>query len=65
MIRVLVLLTLGACAGARPYQRGPLAAPCMQFDPDPMAVLLQQHVFEYREGATGGYGGGGGGCGCN
>lgn len=64
MIRV-VLLLLAGCAGARPYQREHLAAPCMQFDADPMAVLLQQHVYDYREGSTGGYGGGGGGCGCN
>jgi hypothetical protein len=67
MIRLLLCAVVFAsgCAGARPYQRGHLAQPCMLFDADPMAVLLEQHVFDYREGSTGGYGGGGGGCGCN
>lgn len=65
MRAVLLLVALAGCAGARPYERGRLAAACMQFDPDPLAALLEQHVFDYREGSTGGYGGGGGGCGCN
>ncbi len=56
---------LGGCAGAKAYERGPLAKPKMLLEPDPDAALLEQHVYEYREGATGGYGGGGGGCGCN
>jgi hypothetical protein len=49
----------------RPYQRETLAQPRMQLDPDPEATLVEQHVYNYREGSTGGYGGGGGGCGCN
>jgi hypothetical protein len=28
-------------------------------------LQLEQHAFQYREGAAGGFGGGGGGCGCN
>lgn len=61
----LALVLVPACAEVRPYQRETLAAPRMQLDPDPEAVLVEQHVFSYREGSTGGYGGGGGGCGCN
>jgi hypothetical protein len=62
---VLFFLALTGCAGAKPYERGALAQPKMQLAPDPDAVLVEQHVYEYREGAAGGYGGGGGGCGCN
>ncbi len=56
---------LVGCVGARPWEREELAAPRMQFDPEPEATLLEQHVYSYREGSAGGYGGGGGGCGCN
>jgi hypothetical protein len=62
---VLIVLACAGCAGVKPYERGKLAQPMMQLEPDPDAVLIEQHVYEYREGATGGYGGGGGGCGCN
>jgi hypothetical protein len=62
----LLLLTLaGGCARVRPWQRELLAKPKMALDADPEAALLEQHVYEYREGAAGGYGGSGGGCGCN
>ena len=53
------------CAGARAYERGLLAQPRMQMDPEQDAPALTRHVYEYREGSTGGYGSGGGGCGCN
>lgn len=69
MIRAVAALVLAAwasgCAEVRPYQRETLAQPRMQLDPDPEATLVEQHVYNYREGSTGGYGGGGGGCGCN
>ncbi|HEX2676167.1 MAG TPA: DUF4266 domain-containing protein [Polyangiales bacterium] len=58
-------LALVGCAGAKPYERETLAKPKMRFDDDPEAALLEQHVYQYREGSTGGYGSGGGGCGCN
>ena len=62
---LIALCLLDACAGVRAYQRGKHAKPKMQLEPDPDAALLEQHVYEYREGSAGGYGGGGGGCGCN
>jgi hypothetical protein len=66
LVFVLLVAALGAgCAGARPWEREQLARPRMRFDPDPQAALLEEHVFQYREGSVGGYGGGGGGCGCN
>jgi uncharacterized protein DUF4266 len=63
--RLLLLLSLAGCAEVKPWQHELLAQPKMQLDPDPNAALLEQHVYEYREGSTGGYGAGGGGCGCN
>ena len=55
----------GCITAVKPYQRAKLAKTKMQFTPSPEAALLEQHVFLYREGSAGGYGGGGGGCGCN
>lgn len=65
--RLLLLLLLAStgCTAVRPWERGRLAKPKMQLDPSPEATLFEQHVFEYREGASGGYGTVGGGCGCN
>jgi hypothetical protein len=60
-----VVLLLCTSCGVKAYERGKLAQPKMALDPDPDHTLIEQHVYEYREGATGGYGGGGGGCGCN
>ena len=55
-----------ACATVRPWQRELHAKRCMRIAPDPTATALEQHVFEYREGAAGGYEAlGGSGCGCN
>lgn len=69
MMRVAALLAalavLSGCTGVKAYQRGKLAKAKMQFNPRPDATTLEQHVFSYREGSTGGYEGGGGGCGCN
>jgi hypothetical protein len=56
---------LFGCASVAPWERANLAKKKMQMDPDGVAAQLEQHVFEYREGASGGYGSVGGGCGCN
>jgi hypothetical protein len=59
---------LGGCATMappQPWEKGTLARPEMQFDPDPLDARITQHVYASREAATGGYGTGGGGCGCN
>ncbi len=58
-------LLASSCAAVPAYERGVHAKRKMQLDPSPDATALEQHVFEYREGATGGYGSVGGGCGCN
>lgn len=59
------LLPPMGCAHVAPWQRENLASKRMRLGADPEAELLEQHVFQYREGSSGGYGGGGGGCGCN
>ncbi len=60
-----IVLAASACTGVKAYQRGKLAKAKMQFNPRPETTTLEQHVYSYREGSTGGYDGGGGGCGCN
>ncbi|MFO1281643.1 MAG: DUF4266 domain-containing protein [Burkholderiales bacterium] len=59
--------TLGACAFAppKPWERGELARPAMQFDADRLDARYQEHVYQSKEAASGGLGVGGGGCGCN
>jgi hypothetical protein len=49
----------------QPWEKGTLARPEMQLDPDPLAAKVTQHIYTSKEGASGGYGVGGGGCGCN
>jgi hypothetical protein len=64
----LALATLlgSSCVRVPAYDRGIHAKRCMQLAPDATATALEQHVFEYREGAAGGYEPvGGSGCGCN
>jgi hypothetical protein len=64
----LVAVAAGGCATMappQPWEKGALARPEMQFDPDPLDTKITQHVYTSKEAATGGYGAGGGGCGCN
>lgn len=66
LVALLSLTALAACASVRPYEREHLAKRSMQVDADPAVSALDQHVYEYREGASGGYNASGGsGCGCN
>ena len=66
LVVILAVLALASgCGGVRAHQRAQLAKPKMQFNPSPEANQLEQHVYSYREGSTGGYDAGGGGCGCN
>jgi hypothetical protein len=65
---ILVAVASGGCATMappQPWERGTLARPEMQFDPDPLDTKITQHIYASKEAATGGYGAGGGGCGCN
>ena len=68
LVLVFLALDLAGCASfqpPQPWEKGQLAQPEMQFDPDPLAARIQQHIYASKEAAIGGYGVGGGGCGCN
>ncbi len=58
-------LGLGACAGVQPWERGTLARPEMQLDPNPLQTGLYEQVYDSKEAASGGAGTAGAGCGCN
>lgn len=51
--------------GARPWERGYLARPCMRFDSYPLDQAWDSHIYFSREASSGGRGFAGGGCGCN
>jgi hypothetical protein len=63
------LLVLGAassgCATVKPWERGLLAKPEMQFVSCVTLNGIDQHVYFSKEASTGGVGVAGGGCGCN
>lgn len=60
---------LGGCAWAppKPWEKGELARPAIQFDPpgERLEMRNQEQVYNSKEAAGGGFGVGGGGCGCN
>lgn len=55
----------GGCVSVAPYEREYLASPAMNAELEEGEGDFQAHVFDSREGATGGHGSTGGGCGCN
>lgn len=66
---LIVAVGLGGCAWAppKPWEKGELARPAMQFDPpaERLEARFQEQVYSSKEAASGGFGVGGGGCGCN
>ena len=62
-----IATAVAGCAWAppKPWEKGELAKPAMQFDANRLEARTQEHVYQSKEAATGGYGVGGGGCGCN
>jgi hypothetical protein len=57
-----------ACARVRPWQRGELASPAMQFQMSPIGSAQLDSVVEITEGGTfgsAGPGSAGAGCGCH
>ena len=63
-----LLVFLSGCAKeawVMPYEREYLADPVMLFSRDSFSDGYMVHIYETREGGTGGHLGGGGGCGCN
>lgn len=65
---VALVVLLGGCASMlppKPWEKGQLAKPPMQFDADPIDARLADHIYTSKEAGSGGHGVGGGGCGCN
>ncbi|MBX3737826.1 MAG: DUF4266 domain-containing protein [Candidatus Didemnitutus sp.] len=63
-------LVLSGCASTdlarvKPYEREAFAHYTMRADRDPLATMMNEHIFFSREAATGGRGVKGSGCGCN
>lgn len=68
-VLLFVLATsLAGCASMtppKPWEKGELAKPSMQFDSDRLDARYTEHIYQSKEMASGGLGVGGGGCGCN
>lgn len=62
---LLVSGLLSGCVSVAPYEREYLASPAMNAELEEGEGEFSSHVFDSREGATGGHGSTGGGCGCN
>ena len=58
-------LLLNACAAVAPWERGTLARPEMQLDPNPLQTGLYEQVYDSKEASSGGMKTAGAGCGCN
>ena len=56
---------LSACETVRPWERGTLARPEMQLDPNALQTGLYEQVYYSKEAARGGTTTAGAGCGCN
>ncbi len=66
-VAVALLLGCVCCAPVRAWERESLAHVSMNSEAANRAAhqAFVRHVFDVREGATGGLGRAGGGCGCN
>ena len=49
----------------KPWQKGVLAEPAMQFPQDAMHSYIDEHIYFSKEASSGVRVVGGGGCGCN
>ena len=60
-----VAWTLSACETVRPWERGRLARPEMQLDPNALQSSLYEQVYYSKEASRTGTKPAGAGCGCN
>lgn len=65
LIVVAMTSALSACETVRPWERGALARPEMQLDPNVLQSGLYDQVYYSKEAARGGTKAAGAGCGCN
>lgn len=63
--RLWLFVWLCGCVHVAPYEREDLSRPGMDVEREASEASFQAHVYDSREGATGGTGSTGGGCGCN
>lgn len=62
---VAAALILFGCEAVRPWERGTLARPEMQLEPNPLQASLYEQVYFSKEASRGGTKPAGAGCGCN
>ncbi len=62
---LIIALQLSACTAVQPWERGTLARPEMQLEPDKLGGALYNQVYYSKEASSGGTGTAGAGCGCN
>ena len=60
-----VTLALSGCESVQPWERGRLARPEMQLDPNVLLTGLYEQVYDSKEASSGGTRTAGAGCGCN
>ena len=60
-----VFLVLSGCQAVEPWQRGQLARPEMQLEPDRLQAKLDSQVYFSNEASSGSNDVAGAGCGCN
>ena len=60
-----VASALSACTAVRPWERGALARPEMQLDPNALQTGLYEQVYCSKEASRGGTKTASAGCGCN
>lgn len=65
LVMVLVIVGVSGCTQVKPWQRGTLAKPEMQGNPDPLVGQIRDHIYFSKEASSGSTSAGGGGCGCN
>jgi hypothetical protein len=65
IIHLLIIVACTSCTKVSPWEKEYLAKPNMAFDPDPIEAQFRNHVYQSKEGASGGYGINIGACGCN
>ena len=58
-------LALFGCESVRPWERGTLARPEMQLEPNALQTTLYEQVYFSKEASRGGMKPAGAGCGCN
>jgi len=65
LLLFIIMLLLFSCQTVQPWQRGLLARPEMQLEPDRLQAKLHSQVYFSNEASSGDSEVAGAGCGCN